>query len=61
MLNSSTSQKPMALRNCDFESEEEGAGIVMASPFARCAASGHDTGLLDPHECSVNGAPEFAG
>ena len=26
ILNSSTSQKPMALRNCDFESRTSGAG-----------------------------------
>src|SRR5580700_4941360 len=33
MLNSSTSQKPMVFRNCDFESRGTGAGMVMALPF----------------------------
>ena len=28
MLNSSTSQKPMVLRNCDLESSGAGAGMV---------------------------------
>src|ERR1039458_3222492 len=32
ILNSSTSQKPMVLRNCDLGSSEAGAEIVIESP-----------------------------
>ena len=35
MLNSSTSQKPMVLRNCDLGSGAAGAGMVMESPGVR--------------------------
>jgi len=64
MLNNSTSQKPIVLRNCDLESSEVGAAIVIVSPDVREGRHGalgnHKwmgyTRILKPHsrECHLN-------